>query len=38
LQAHRRSGNKKARKATMKEGDRECLLRGCDEKEKSKSI
>jgi hypothetical protein len=33
-----RSGNMNARKATMKEGDREFLLRRCDEKEKSRSI
>jgi hypothetical protein len=33
-----RSGNRNARKATTKEGVREFLLRGCDEKEKSTII
>jgi len=33
-----RSGNRNARKETLKEGDREFILRKCDEREESTSI
>jgi len=33
-----RSGNRNARKVTMKEGDREFLLRRCNEKENTTRI